>query len=147
MNILAIEDNAEDAFLLLQAFSAVENCNAFVCRDVKEGKAYLEGAGLFSNRRRHPLPDAIICDVGFIGESGLDFITWLRGGEGFRDIPTVILSGSLSKEDVEKARALGVLRVMQKPRDLRTLERALAQLMEELRLRANPNSHYLAFAH
>jgi hypothetical protein len=43
-----------------------------------------------------------------------------------------VLSGSLSKEDVLQAQNLGVLRVMQKPQEFRTLERTLAQLTMEL---------------
>ena len=147
MNILAVEDNAEDAFLILQAFSSIEGCQAFVCRDVVEAKKYLQGDGMFANRRRHPLPDGIICDLGFSGESGLQFITWLRGQKEFETIPTFILSGALSKEDLQSARALGVLRVMQKPPDLRTLERTLAQLTEELSARLQGDTQYLALTH
>jgi DNA-binding response OmpR family regulator len=135
MHILVIEDNAEDAFLILQAITTAD-CQAFVCRNVSEGKAYLEGAGLFFDRRKYPLPDALIADLKVGGESGLEFIRWLRAQPSFEHLPTFILSGSLSKEDIAQAQNLGVMRVMQKPQEFRTLERTLAQLTNELMSRA-----------
>jgi DNA-binding response OmpR family regulator len=135
MHILVIEDNAEDAFLILQAITTGD-CQAFVCRKVSEAKAYLEGSGLFFDRRKYPLPEAIIADLEIAGESGLDFIRWLRVQAPFEHLPTYVLSGSLSNEALSQAQNLGVLRVMQKPHEFRTLERALAQLTSELMARA-----------
>jgi CheY-like chemotaxis protein len=136
MHILVIEDNAEDAFLILQAFTAIDNCQAFVCRNVGEARAYLDGSGMFANRRKYPRPDAIISDLALIGESGLEFIRWLQSDSRFQNIPTVILSGAVSQKDIAAAQELGVLRVLQKPHDLRILERAFSQLVEELHSRS-----------
>jgi DNA-binding response OmpR family regulator len=134
MHILVIEDSAEDAFLILQAITTAD-CQAFVCRKVSEAKAYLEGSGLFFDRRKYPLPDAMIADLEIGGDSGLDFIRWLHAQPKFEQLPTYILSGALSKENIAEAQNLGVLRVMQKPQEFRTLERALAQLTTELMAR------------
>jgi DNA-binding response OmpR family regulator len=134
MHILVIEDSAEDAFLILQAITTAD-CQAFVCRKVSEAKAYLEGSGLFFDRRKYPLPDAMIADLEIAGDSGLDFIRWLRAQPKFEQLPTYVLSGALSKENIAEAQNLGVSRVMQKPQEFRTLERALAQLTSELMAR------------
>jgi len=134
MHILVIEDNAEDAFLILQAITTAD-CQAFVCRKVSEAKAYLEGSGMFFDRRKYPLPDAVIADLEISGESGLEFIRWLRAEPQFEDLPAYVLSGSLSNEALIQAQSMGVARVMQKPQEFRTLERALAQLTSELQLR------------
>lgn len=131
MHILVIEDSAEDAFLILQAITTAD-CQAFVCRKISEAKAYLEGSGLFFDRRKFPFPDAVIADLDICGESGLEFIRWLRGHVQFERLPTFVLSGSLSKEALSEAQELGVSRVMQKPQDFRMLERTLAQLTSEL---------------
>jgi hypothetical protein len=45
-----------------------------------------------------------------------------------------VLSGALTTENVATAQRLGVSRILQKPQDFRTLERALAQLVEEFGL-------------
>lgn len=134
MQILVIEDCAEDAFLILQAITTAD-CHAFVCRKVSEAKAYLEGSGMFFDRRKYPLPDAVIADLSISGESGLEFIQWLREQVQFENLPTFVLSGSLSKEDISRAQNLGVSRVMQKPQEFRTLERTLSQLTTELMAR------------
>jgi CheY-like chemotaxis protein len=131
MHILVVEDSAEDAFLILQAITTA-SCQAFVCRNITEARAYLGGTGLFFDRRKYPLPEAIICDLKIGGDSGIDFIRWLRTQPPFEQLPAFVLSGSLSKEDVLQAQNLGVLRVMQKPQEFRTLERTLAQLTMEL---------------
>jgi len=131
MHILVIEDSAEDAFLILQAITTAD-CQAFVCRNVSEVKTYLDGAGLFFDRRKYPLPDALIADLNIGGDSGLAFLRWLRAQPHFEQLPTFILSGSLSREDIAQAQNLGVMRVMQKPQEFRTLERTLAQLTNEL---------------
>ena len=134
MHILVIEDSAEDAFLILQAITT-SDCQAFVCRKVSEAKAYFDGSGMFFDRRKYPLPDAVIADLNVSGESGLEFIHWLRAKVQFEQLPTFVLSGSLSKEDISRAQNLGVLKVMQKPQEFRTLERTLAQLTGELVIR------------
>ena len=134
MHILVIEDSSEDAFLILQAITTAD-AQAFVCRKVSEAKAYLEGSGLFFDRRKYPLPDAVIADLDICGQSGLEFIQWLRAQAQFEHLPTFVLSGSLSREAVSQAQTLGVLRVMQKPQEFRTLERTLAQLTSELMAR------------
>ena len=90
---------------------------------------------MFFDRRKYPLPDAMIADLEIAGDSGLDFIHWLRAQPKFEQLPTYILSGALSKENIAEAQSLGVLRVMQKPQEFRTLERALAQLTSELMAR------------
>jgi DNA-binding response OmpR family regulator len=131
MHILVIEDNAEDAFLILQAITTAD-CQAFVCRNVTEARSYLEGTGLFFDRRKYPLPEALIADLKVGGDSGLEFIRWVRAQPQFEQLPAFILSGSLSKDDIVQAQNLGVLRVMQKPQEFRTLERTLAQLTNEL---------------
>jgi DNA-binding response OmpR family regulator len=131
MHILVIEDSSEDAFLILQAITTAD-CQAFVCRKVPEAKAYLEGAGLFFDRRKFPLPAAVIADLDISGESGLEFIRWLRAQSQFEHLPTYVLSGSLSNEALAEAQKLGVSRVMQKPQDFRIFERTLAQLTSEL---------------
>jgi CheY-like chemotaxis protein len=135
MHILVIEDSAEDAFLILQAITTAD-CQAFVCRKVAEAKSYLEGAGLFFDRRKFPLPDAVIADLDVSGESGLEFIRWLRSQPQYEHLPAFVLSGSLSKDALTQAQTLGVSRVMQKPQEFRTLERTLSQLTSELMARA-----------
>lgn len=134
MHILVIEDSSEDAFLILQAITTADS-QAFVCRKISEAKGYLDGTGLFFDRRKFPLPDAVIADLDISGESGLEFIRWLRAQPQFEHLPTYVLSGSLSNEALAEAQKLGVSRVMQKPQDFRILERTLAQLTSELATR------------
>jgi DNA-binding response OmpR family regulator len=136
MYLLIIEDNAEDALLMHQALATVENCQSYVCRSAAEAKAYLEGAGRFYNRRKHPFPDAILTDVNLGAESGVQFVRWMRCHKDYLTLPTFILSNSPSDHDIAAARELGVMRVMKKPVELRILERTLAQVVEELLQRA-----------
>jgi CheY-like chemotaxis protein len=129
---LIIEDNADDAILIRRAFTRGAQCEGFVCRNLSEARAYLLGAGMYADRKAFPFPQAVVSDLRLGDESGITFLSWLRGSEDFSKIPFVLLSGAATQREVESAHALGAAKVLRKPADVRVLQEILAQLAGEL---------------
>src|SRR5688500_15357999 len=112
---LVIEDNADDAALIRRAFHALQSCRAFVCRNLSEGRAYIQGAGMYQDRRKFPFPNAVICDLRLGGESGVEFVAWLKGMPEFCNIPIIVLTSSTSDQELIAAKERGAADVLSKP--------------------------------
>jgi CheY-like chemotaxis protein len=127
-----IEDNADDAALIQQAFGALESCAACVCRNLSEAKAYLQGAGMYGDRAKHPFPNAVICDLNLPGECGSQFVAWLERSRDFKKMPVVVLTGSTLKSDISAARRGSVIAVYGKPARFEELRSMLADIASKL---------------
>lgn len=133
-HFLIVENDMNDAMLIKRAFSTVsDTVSSFVCRNASEARAYLVGAGMYSNRAAYPLPDAIISDLRMGAETGFDLVQWVRTEESLKAIPMVILSGSGSAAEMERAEKLGISGVYQKPNRLEDLRLLVQRLARELR--------------
>jgi CheY-like chemotaxis protein len=129
---LIVEDNADDAILIRRAFTRGTQCDALVCRNVSEARAYLLGAGMYSDRKMFPFPQAVVSDLRLGEDSGLTFLAWVRKSENFPDLPFILLSGAASQREMDSAAGLGASRVLRKPSDLSELQTILTQLVSDL---------------
>ena len=129
---MIIEDNADDAILIRRAFTRGARCEAFVCRNLSEARAYMLGAGMYSDRKAFPFPQAVVSDLRLGEDSGVTFLSWLRSSEEFSKIPFVLLSGAATQRELDSARALGAAKVLRKPSDVRVLQEILVNLAGEL---------------
>lgn len=59
--------------------------------------------------------DLIIMDLTLKQENGLDLIENLKGREKYKDIPVIILTEHANKENVLRAKELGVVGYLRKP--------------------------------
>jgi two-component system chemotaxis response regulator CheY len=130
-NFLVIEDKAEDADLIRKAFGTLQTCHAFVCRNLSEGRAYVQGSGMYRNRELYPFPNAVICDNQLGGESGVEFVKWLKSTPEFQNLPVIVLS-SVSDTQFLTAKKLGAVDVFRKPDRFEELQRMLADLAAKL---------------
>jgi len=128
---LVLEDDASDALLIRRAFTNAA-CNAFVCRNTSEARAYLVGAGMYGDRVRFPFPDIFMTDLRLGDESGIHFLEWMRSRDELKDLPVVVLSGSTQAKDASAAKRLGVARIWQKPREAVYLQSMVNKLAREL---------------
>jgi CheY-like chemotaxis protein len=129
---LVIEDNADDAILIQRAFAATDGCSAFVCRNLSEAKAYLQGAGMYQNRQVFPFPNAVICDMHLGTESGLDFLKWVKASKEFQSMPVVILTGNSTTRECVLAKESGALEILYKPAKYETLRTMLQDMAAKL---------------
>ena len=130
---LVIEDNPDNAVLIRRVFGELETCAAFVCRNNSEAKAYVLGAGMYSDRKRFPFPNAVICDLRFGDESGIDFLRWVKSvDEEYQAVPVFILANRESPEEITAAKELGATEILRKPASTEGLNNMLVDLASKL---------------
>ena len=131
-NFLVIEDNGDDALLIKRAFHVTDGCRAVVCRNLSEAKAYLQGAGIYSDREKYPFPNAVISDLHLGYESAVDFLRWIKGTEEFRAMPVIVLTVTASTRECAHAIELGALEVLKKPSKYEDLKGMIQDLVSKL---------------
>src|SRR5829696_7677470 len=63
LNVVVVEDDADYAFFIGQAFRNKGFANlAMICGDGEEAADYLDGKGEFADRRVFPFPDVLFTD-------------------------------------------------------------------------------------
>ncbi len=98
IEILLVEDNPGDVRLTVEAFKEgkVRN-NLSFARDGVEALRLLRREGEFANAVR---PDLILLDLNLPRKDGRELLADIKGDEGLKRIPVVILTTSRSEEDV-----------------------------------------------
>lgn len=117
--VLYAEDSDDDAFLMRRAFAKLKFPGRLVIvPDGMEAKLYMEGAGPYADRERHPLPQIILLDVKMPRLSGLELLQWLRTQEEFRPLPVFMLTSSSQPSDIAAAYEHGANSYLVKPTNL-----------------------------
>ncbi len=105
--ILLIEDDANDAELVRETLAQLNLVNALVT-------ATSADAARMTIRRE--VPALIICDIHLGGESGIDFLNWLRDQPApLGNVPVIMTSVSTDETHHLRASALRALLFMTKP--------------------------------
>lgn len=116
LNILVAEDNADDLFLLQQAFKRAEApCRLQAASDGVEALAYLKGEQTFSDRVTYPSPDVLLLDLNMPRMNGFEVLEALRKDPQFGHLLIYILTASARQTDVQQAYALGATGYIVKP--------------------------------
>ena len=116
LRILVAEDRAEDVFFLKRAFlKAGVNAPIEVVTDGEQVVDYLRGAERFGDRQAFPLPKLMLLDLKMPRQDGFEVLRWLRGQEGLRRLPVIVLSSSGEPRDVDLAHELGANGYAKKP--------------------------------
>lgn len=72
-----------------------------------DGMDYLNGNEPYADRGKFPLPNIIVTDLAFRGESGLYFLNWFHSQDSFRHIPVICVTGSSDPRKLQQARNFG----------------------------------------
>src|SRR5207253_5692363 len=97
-----------------------------------DAKSCLRGAGMYSDRKRYPLPEVVITDLRMGTESGIELVEWIREQEPpIKEIPVIILTGSASELQFDAAEKVGAQRVYRKPTKLEDLQQLLSSIAAE----------------
>jgi CheY-like chemotaxis protein len=126
LRVLLIDDNENDTALILLAAETLEGGHTIssVDRAVKAIELLKE-----MDRKKLPLPDLLLLDLRMPEMDGFQFLGWLRAQPKFDDIPAIVLSGSILKDDIASAYRLGAQGYMIKPAGLDELIRTLKSLL------------------
>ena len=116
VEILLVEDNANDVELTLRALKARNLANqVFVARDGAEALEF------FFGEQEHPLreigvtPRVILLDLKLPKVDGLEVLRRLKADERTRALPVVVLTSSREEPDIAAAYRLGANSYIVKP--------------------------------
>jgi CheY-like chemotaxis protein len=114
--VLLVEDNDDDADLILYAFEKAGIANPVTrVADGDEAVAYFEGGGRFADRARHPLPALVLLDLKLPRRSGFEVLEHIRQHGRARHTPVVVLTSSNQGEDIRRAYELCANSYLVKP--------------------------------
>jgi CheY-like chemotaxis protein len=131
--ILLIENDEGDVFLFRRALSRLNyNGSVRVVGSVTEARSYLEGAGGFSDRNYYVLPDLIVSDMNLSGQTGNEFLEWLRDQPEFCNIPFIFLSGSFGPADKARSAELSPTGFFTKSGDIDVMVERVAHILKHL---------------
>lgn len=136
LTILLAEDNADDVFLLEQAFKKAGATSRIV--SVSDGAEVLEylqrGAG-----EAAAFPDLLLLDLNMPRMNGFEVLKTLRAGAApGRDIFVIVFSASGLQRDVSEAYALGANAFVVKPSRIDQLVSFVTVLHQWMRFLALP---------
>ena len=133
-HFLVIENDAQEAALLNAAFQGIPDCGTVaIARNISEAKAYLKGAGVYSDRRRFQFPSTILSSYRVDGDSGVDLLAWVKADPELRRVPFVLLvPASAPPAEIAEAKIVGSVRVAKKPRNSSDLQGMLERLAAAL---------------
>lgn len=122
VEILLVEDNANDAELTLRALKQRNLANqVFVCRDGAEALDFFD-------RRTSPVPKVVLLDLKLPKVDGLEVLRRLKGDARTKSIPVVVLTSSREEPDIERAYELGANSYIVKPVDFEAFARAVSDV-------------------
>jgi CheY-like chemotaxis protein len=121
--ILLVEDDPHSVFFFEHSMKRLALANPLaVATDGRMAMDYLEGAGEFSDRQKHPLPGLMLLDLKLPHLSGFEVLRQLRRRPETATLIVLVLTSSASDEDIAQAYAAGANGYLVKPSRLEDLE-------------------------
>lgn len=116
INILQVEDDANDVFLLREAFQQAQL--PVTLRSVGDGQRamdYLLGVDGYANRNEYPFPNLLLLDLKGQPTHGFEVLDWIRSQRMLKNLPVVVFSSSTLDRDLETAHRKGANVYVVKP--------------------------------
>ncbi len=118
VEILLVEDNAQDAELTLRALDRAKVTNNIrVARDGAEALEILFGEGSEAGRKPSAAPKVILLDLKLPKVNGLEVLERIKSDPRTKMIPVVVLTSSREQNDIVESYRLGVNSYIVKPVD------------------------------
>lgn len=121
MVILCVDDDVDDLGLFGEAVREVDP--AIVCVQVTSGE---EALGFLQGE---VFPDYIFMDINMPGMGGIACLAQIRANPRLRKLPVIILSTSISENDIRQSRALGA-EFISKPNSFDSLVKIVSALVD-----------------
>jgi CheY-like chemotaxis protein len=131
INVILVEDDPNDVFLIRRAFERTGGEMALVhLSDGEAAMQYLAGEAPYDKRALSPSPTIMLLDIKLPRRSGFEVLSWARSQtNATRRMPILILTSSSQKADVDRAFDLGATAYLRKP----SRSRALSELVADLK--------------
>jgi CheY-like chemotaxis protein len=116
VTVLHIDDDPNDTELFRAAArKAKVQFSVHNVSDGDQAMAYLNGRGVYANRRLYPLPVLVLLDLKMPRATGFEILQWIRNHRQVGDLPVVVFSGSELQDDIQQAYAVGADSYLVKP--------------------------------
>jgi len=126
IDVLLVEDDPDDAELMVKALrQCVHQARFTVVEDGEEAIDYLHRRGPFRDAAR---PHLILLDLHLPRKGGHEVLAEIKGDEGLRRIPVIILTGSEDESDFRIAYDLHANCCVSKPSDLGEFAQTVKQI-------------------
>jgi CheY-like chemotaxis protein/DNA-binding XRE family transcriptional regulator len=129
VDILIVEDSAEDAELTIKALKDVRITNHIhVVRDGATALDFLFSRGEYVHRKRSNRPQLILLDLGLPKIDGLEVLRQIKSDPRTRTIPVIVLTVPGRDRDAASSQRLGADGFIVKPVDFQNLSGITPQL-------------------
>ena len=115
VEILLVEDNAEDAEMTMRALRKRNLANQLHwVKDGAEALDYLFGTGQYAGRDRNHPPKLVLLDIKMPKVDGIEVLRRIKASD-LRTVPVVVMTSSNEERDVLESYRLGVNSYIVKP--------------------------------
>lgn len=116
IDILLVEDSEADVKITLRAFkkARLQN-NIYVVSDGQEALEFIYHQGQYQDKDKSPRPGLILLDINMPRVSGFEFLEKIKKDDEFKQIPIIMLTSSISDQDVLMSYGSGASSYIQKP--------------------------------
>jgi CheY-like chemotaxis protein len=130
--VLWTEDDENDRLMIALAIErAGRALRLMFVEDGEEAWQYLRGAGKYSDRKKFPLPDALVTDLKMPRCNGFELVQQVRGHEDFKCLPILVFSASDLTVDRRAAQRLGVDVYVTKPTGFGRWTSTIVELVDQ----------------
>ena len=128
IDILLVEDNADDVALTLRALQTnTSGARVHVARDGEEALDFLFARGPYSDRSRQVLK-LVLLDLKLPKVGGIEVLRAAKSDPRTKIIPIVVLSASAEQRDLRESYSLGANSYIQKPLNFDDFRAIVAEL-------------------
>jgi len=129
VDILLVEDNADDVEMTLSAFVTARFTNrVHIVNDGAAALDYVFHTGKYARILPRERPHVILLDLNLPKVDGLEVLRRLKADKRTRSIPVVILTASHTSDDIAECRRLGASNYIVKPVDFQRLSQSTPRL-------------------
>lgn len=129
VEILLVEDNADDAEMTIRSLKKVNLANRLVhLDDGQEALDFLFGEGNYTNRDVTLIPKLILLDLKMPKVDGIEVLRRVKSSEATRSIPVVIMTSSAEEKDIIASYGFGVNSYVVKPVHFESFAKAVSDL-------------------
>ena len=116
IDILLVEDNAGDIFLIRNALAGWSTqCNLYTVVDGEEAIRFLRQKGEYANS---PQPQLILLDLNLPKKDGREVLAEIKTDPKLKHIPIIVMTASASEQDILRSYQLYANCYITKPSDL-----------------------------
>ncbi|WP_114782657.1 response regulator [Botryobacter ruber] len=129
VDILLVEDNADDAELTIRALKKNKSVQSLVhLNSGEEALDFLFCQGAYEVRNSRNLPKLILLDLKMPRVDGIEILRRIKWDERTKVIPTVVLTSSKEEKDILETYKLGANSYFVKPVDFEGFIDAISSL-------------------